>query len=665
MRTKIKVSSFFVVVFMAIAPNAHSVDPIRNFQVDVIAINTPLGSPTVTEAMSKAVIDKVNQGMDDSTGGLIHFTFRSVLAPITASMPITSSTDVGTVTGITPKADTGYEGAILIGVITNNPSNLFAGMAGGSFMLINGTWDLNSAWILSHEFGHNLGVMHANAAVCTTTLPITCDQKEYGDYSSTMGTYINAITSQPFISRYSGTELDELKVLPANKKVEVTESGEFKLAPLYSQNLDLPKVLYIPIGNENTYSIEYRPAYGNETNLASSQLPFNGLLYPNIPTYGLQLRIMYTFGTQYASLQPKMNNIPRFGTALVSDSLSGPLVQPDGKTFLLSDGSTVTFVSTDPIAGAVVKIVRPVDTEAPKNLSVKAQWPFVAYYTGLKGERLVQHKSPGIWDYPKLTIPVQDGGDNRLLKTIELEINGKIVDSRTNDGVVGLKEFTYQTTGVGDFAIRLIATDYAGNKTLGDISNYSTGYYYLRKAGVVINEGRNSQSSIEISFYRFGKDTTYQLTDLSAGTIQSTVIDDELIKITIINIPRNTTITAKLTGTNAAGETDGGQILTNKPANTECTNTQCFVAMPWNVDAGSWSAGVGILSLQEKVGSKWVSVKSAKPLTGFSKIRNYPVTYSMKLTYSAPGKHVYRFIIAASKKFGAYTGPTFTQIVKP
>ena len=79
--------------------------------------------------------------------------------------------------------------------------------------------------------------MHANSAVCTTTLPVTCDNQEYGDYSSTMGTFIYGNTSQPYVTRFSAIELDLLKVLPENKKMVATDSGEFKLAPVYSQDM--------------------------------------------------------------------------------------------------------------------------------------------------------------------------------------------------------------------------------------------------------------------------------------------------------------------------------------------------------------------------------------------------------------------------------------------
>jgi hypothetical protein len=74
------------------------------------------------------------------------------------------------------------------------------------------------------------------------------------------------------IARFSATELDKLKVLPKESKAIAAESGDYKLAPVYSTGINLPKVLYIPIGSELTYSVEYRPAVGNDLNLASTQI---------------------------------------------------------------------------------------------------------------------------------------------------------------------------------------------------------------------------------------------------------------------------------------------------------------------------------------------------------------------------------------------------------
>ena len=134
-------SSFFGRSFLAltflllVAPSAQAVEPVRQFQVDVVPISTSLGTPVVTQAETQALIDRVNAGMDDATGGVIRFTLRSVLPTITPGTPVTTSTDVGKVSGITPKVDPGFESAILIGVIVKDQSLSFAGMAWGNICL--------------------------------------------------------------------------------------------------------------------------------------------------------------------------------------------------------------------------------------------------------------------------------------------------------------------------------------------------------------------------------------------------------------------------------------------------------------------------------------------------------------------------------------------------
>ena len=482
-----------------------------------------------------------------------------------------------------------------------------------------------------------------------------------------MGTFIYGNTSQPYVTRFSAIELDLLKVLPENKKMVATDSGEFKLAPVYSQGIDLPKLIYVPIGNEYIYGIEYRPAVGADSALAQTQLSKPGVNWyiPNTPSHGLQLRVIKGKSDAYSTIQPKFNSVKYFGTGLVSEALSGAQLQPVGKTFTLSDGSTVTFVSADPNVGAVVKIVRPADTEAPKISNVTARWPYGTYYLGPKGERLIMHKSPLEWDYPILMIPFSGVTDNRLLKSLELEVNGQIVSTITGSAITTANEFTFQTNTVGNFAVRLVGTDYAGNESQTDISNYTTDYYYLSKPGVVTNVGPEPVSSLKFSFYKLSDDITYEVSDLSAGKIKSIERINGLVEVTVVDIPRNTTITAKLIGSNASGETDGGQIISGAPEIAECTNSICYVGLPWKIETGFFTPGSGVMSLQEKIGGKWVPIKSSKPILGKSPYKKYPVGYEISLSYSAPGKHTYRLVIAPSKKLSSYTGPVFTQVVKP
>ena len=762
---RVRAITFSALVLVLIAPSAQAVDPIRSFQIDVIAINTAYGSPVVTEENSKAIIDKINIGMDDSTGGLIRFTFRTLYPPITPNIPVLDTSDFISASGIKPQADPGFEKAILVGVMARNPTVAFAGQAGGRFMLINGEWTTANALTVTHELGHNMAIGHSNSAVCTNQIPITCDVLEYGDYSSVMGRYLYGYTSSPYIARFSATELDLLKVLPASKRLVAVDSGQYSIAPVYSSTGDLPKVIYIPIGNENSYSIEYRPATGVEAALAQTQIFLtNGGYYKNIPSHGIQLRLLAldsfrnATASPYASIQPKLTNPGALESALITDSFTGAQVQPMGKSFLLSDGTSVTFVSADPTTGAVIKVVRPADSEGPRITSSKATWVGNSWWVGPNGEWLVRHKSATELIYPALELPISDVTDNRLVKSVALEINGKVVDQIPDVSKSTIKNFRYQTSEIGAFAARLIATDYAGNKTEGEISKLSTALYVLPRPGVAVNPGANPYNSLKFSFYKVDAAYTYKLSELSSGTIKSTEVNNGIVTITvgeiapntvftarltgvdtsgntddgqivtgspyksgniltapdvvanpgadpttslmfsfykvntdydyqltelsagtlksadvvngvvvinIENIPRNSSITAKLTGTDAFGNSDGGQLLSGTPTLSVCSNSACFTGFTWRVDTGIWSAGSGTLTLQEKIKGKWVVIKSSKPLTGFSTSKKYPVTYSITLSNAVTGSHTYRFVIAATKKSGAYTGKEFVQIVKP
>ena len=563
--------NLLAIAFLLMIPPAHAVDPIRNFQVDVISIQTPLGVENVTDQNSREIIDKINAGFNEMSPGSFRFNFRKLYPTIVSNSAVISSAQLEKITGITPKADPGYEAAILIGIVTSNPLNGFTGMAGGNYMLMNGGWNLGNALTITHELGHNMGLLHANSAMCTTELPIICDQYEYGDYSSFMGKYVNGYVSQPYIARLSATELDKLKVLPTNKKSLVLESGTYNLSPVYSTSSDLPKVLYIPIANQYAYSVEYRPATGNDSSLALSRINHltENLFYNNTPSHGLQLRILRTDTKEFPSLLPKLNNFQQFETALVSDSLTGPQIHPVGKSFTLSDGSKLTFVSQDPNTGAVVNVVRPADTESPRFSNVIARWAPSTYWITTTGERLITKKNPTEWDFPVIEIPLNGILDNRLVKKIALEVNGKVVQEINDLSQITNDSLRYQTLDEGKVNLRLIATDYASNVGTSVISTLTSTYTRLTKPGVVANQGKDPYTSIKFSFYRSGTDTNYQLSELSSGKIESVEEINQILTITVIDIVRNSNFSAKLTGTNPAGYSDGGQVITGVPRKYE------------------------------------------------------------------------------------------------
>jgi hypothetical protein len=552
-------------------------------------------------------------------------------------------------------------------VIAKSSAVEFAGEAWGIYAMMNGYWTLSSGGpgVLAHEFGHNLGLMHANSAVCTTQLPIVCEQREYGDASSTMGKYRIRYATNPMIARFSATELDKLKVLPKESKAIAAESGDYKLAPVYSTGINLPKVLYIPIGSELTYSVEYRPAIGSDSSLASTQIfiPGTNLSYTNTPSHGLQLRILKTVGTQFKELQPSLTNYQNLETALVIPAFTGDQLQPIGKVFTLSDGSTLTFLSADPNTGATVRVQRSVDKDPPIVSEIRPRWVTKQWINDLSGRGNIFKNDLGQWEYPTAEIPLDAITDNRLIKTIQVEVNGQIVGQVDQPQLNGVKAYPFKSTKPDTFTFRLIATDYAGLTTSTTSASLTSTYFQLVKPYVQVDSGNDPRTSLKLTFERSSEKTKYTLENLSSGKIASTIERNDEIEYTITNLTRNQKFTAQLTGNDDLGYTDGGSDITYEPEKTECTNKQCFVGYQWDVETGYWYPGLGNLTLQEQIKGKWVNIQTAKPVADPSgKMKKY-VTFLISVKNQSVGKHTYRFSIAASKKYSAQILKPFTQVV--
>ncbi len=99
------------------------------------------------------------------------------------------------------------------------------------------------AWTVSHEMGHNMGLLHANALACedASAQPVSfgpsCESIEYGDPYSTMGGnmgYPSGPDSWGFLSPlFSAEELSRLGWLDPAEIQTVTGSGTYDLVPLY------------------------------------------------------------------------------------------------------------------------------------------------------------------------------------------------------------------------------------------------------------------------------------------------------------------------------------------------------------------------------------------------------------------------------------------------
>ncbi len=670
------VKSLFIAVLISIflANGAQAADPIRNYQIDVVSIANSKVTMEVTEEVSRQIVAQVDAAYNDATGGQIRFTFRK-LHPVSFPEKVTLSSDeIQKATGLTPVADPGFDKAILVGVIAKSSAVSFAGQAvlGGNYIIMNGNWalDRNGPGVLAHELGHSLGISHANSAVCTTQLPIVCEHREYGDYSSVMGTYISKYVTNPMISRFSATELDKLKTLPKESKAFAPVSGDYKLAPAYSKGINLPKVLYIPIGSELTYSVEYRPAIGNDSSLSQSKISTpSGSFYTNTPSHGLQLRMLPIKGTQFKDSQPTHVQYQVNGTALIVSAFTADQVQPIGTVFTLSDGSTITFLSADPNTGATVRVERSPDKEPPIVSGLRPMWSSKWIDNGDDYRRagIIFKNNLNEWEYPTAEIPLDNITDNRLIKTIEVEVNGQIVGQVDQPTLNGIESYAFKTTNPGTFTFRLIGTDYAGLSTSTAPVSLTSSYFQIRKPYTEIESGTDTGTDPRTSFFLIvdpgSEKNTYVLENLSSGKISSMFKSNGNIVFKITNIARNQKFSAQLSGTDDSGYTDGGTEITYEPETTECTNKQCFVGYQWNVETGYWYPGLGNLTLQELKGGKWVNIQTAKPVADPNGSMKKYVTFIMKIKNQTAGKHTYRFSIAATKKFSAQILKPFTQTV--
>jgi hypothetical protein len=549
-------------------------------------------------------------------------------------------------------------------VIPKDISNQFAGRAilGGNYTLINLDWNLGALKTVTHELGHNFGLGHANAVICGIKSPIECEGREYGDASSVMGKYLLSYVADQPLARFSVSELYALNILQETETVVALDTGDYRIAPAFGSTIKGPRVLLIPIADSFAYSVEYRPAIGKESLLAESilNIPNSNSYYSNTPSYGVQVRILSVGKTGYPDLIPKVKNISSFETGLLVDSFDTPQVQPVGRTFNLSDNSTLTIVSASLEAGALIKIIRPKDEKAPRIEDFAVNWAFVTgSYNTINGVRQIMRNSERNWVYPKVDIEFKVVED-RKIKSLELEVNGRIVDAPITKQKEAKDYFRYLSDNEGDLNFRVIATDHSGNSATSEMRTLKSEHYKLPSYSPFIRGDVDPRNSVRIEIPSL--DRKYQLAQLSSGELVSEELDNGDVIFVVRGIARNQEFTAFLSSEDELGHTDGGQIIRYNPSVSKCTNTECFVGFDWRVNTGTWPKGVGELSLEELVSGRWSTIQR---VTAVAMQNSSRVTYQVGLTDVQEGTRTFRLAISATKKYKKYIGKPFNLTVKP
>ncbi|WP_250442517.1 DUF4214 domain-containing protein [Actinotalea sp. C106] len=140
------------------------------------------------------------------------------------------------------------------------------GSVGGSLMWVNG---LLSADVFAHEFGHNLGLGHANTATCTSggrRVPLVrassfssaCVVREYADLADVMGAaFVNRPTGNLSTGLADHLGYAQVRRVSATSGVPVTVD----LAPLASTSALRALSIDVPAGR---LYVSFRPAAGRD-----------------------------------------------------------------------------------------------------------------------------------------------------------------------------------------------------------------------------------------------------------------------------------------------------------------------------------------------------------------------------------------------------------------
>lgn len=529
------------------------------FQVDILPITTSRGTPDVTVANSQIIISRVSRSLEEMSNGSIKLAFREVLAvKQEGSTPIRSPIDVQTLLEgkITPSFNYGGGGAVVVGVIIPDSSLGFSGIAtlGGSVMLLNAPWSTSSRTLtntIAHEFGHNLGLNHSGYATCTAANLTSCDIDEYGDGSDFMGRFIPGYVTDPPHLRVSAWHLYKLGILPESAVLTLFKSGTYDIAPAYGGSGI--RILMIPVYNLPGYAIEYRPAVGLDSMLASRQLniPGSNGYYNNDPSYGVQVRVLQRTSDSTKTMLPTSTYGPSI--SVLGTSRSAVQGLSTGQSLSLPDGSTLSVLSADPVLGARVSLTIPVDSTAPTTYSSEIAWDYADGDT-----RIIRAD-----DEPEIYFRNNSIDDNRRVASVVLQVNGVEVAREDNPGS-GYVDLAYAPKEAGTFAVRGTITDVSGNAKVIEKTLKSVLFQY-EKSRVQLRAGKPAKSVIDVWYQPPWKEWKFTIKP-SAGTLSAVRKSGSWRVVSIKGLKPGKSISVFVIGVDEYGQSDGGQTLTRRTA---------------------------------------------------------------------------------------------------
>ena len=133
-------------------------------------------------------------------------------------------------------------------------------------------------YVIIHELGHNLGVMHANSWSCDGFAIIndqSCKHTEYGNNFSAMGYGNSALHFDAFAKDILGWFNNTNNFLDVHSSVEIVRNGSYTLKPLEkSTGVRMAKIKFL---SKNTfpYYIEYRHGTGFDSDLKKQEFSDN------------------------------------------------------------------------------------------------------------------------------------------------------------------------------------------------------------------------------------------------------------------------------------------------------------------------------------------------------------------------------------------------------